>query len=62
MRHKLKAEKRIAAEVAGILRVIEKEKMPPKHKNAIINKCQKILLTARKAQAYIDAPVGALFK
>lgn len=56
---KIKIEKRIQEEVAGLMKLAAF--LPAGKANALRNKCCKIGSYAKKAQAIIDAPVGCLF-
>lgn len=56
---KIKIEKRISEEVAGILKMADY--LPAGKANALRNKLANIRKYATKAQAMVDAPVGNLF-
>ena len=57
----MKVEKRILHELDGIRKLAAS--LPTKSKQlALINRCQKVALYAKKAQAIIDAPTGTLFR
>ena len=55
----VKIEKRITEELESIRKMAAL--LPPGKGKSLLNKCDKILLTARKAQAMAEAPVGELF-
>lgn len=61
MRRNIKVEKRILHELDGIRKLAAS--LPTKSKQlALINRCQKVAVYAKKAQAIIDAPTGTLFR
>lgn len=55
----IKIEKRISEEIDGIRKLAEL--LPPGKARTLMNRCDKILHTARKAQAIAEAPTGELF-
>ena len=55
----MKLEKRISEELDGIKKLAAF--LPNGKANALLNKCNKIGSYAKKGQAMIDAPQGALF-
>lgn len=56
---KMRFEKRILEEVDGLRKLAAF--LPSGKANALLNKCDRITLLSRKAQALVDAPVGSLF-